>query len=115
MQLLDTIFHELRHFYVEKNIVEPIKKAEAKFESLHTYLAISDRIYIYNETNEEEQMFSVYAKDCGDNDGKRIGCHKDEKQDIYEIQPSERDARYVATQIMSILFEKDYCEQGNKS
>ena len=95
MQLLDTIFHELRHFYIEQFIAEPLENGQATFDSLLKYLAISESFYIY-----DGYVFDSFYKICYKYDSKSVGCKKNNEQDIYEIQPNERDPRYVATQII---------------
>ena len=93
--LLNTVFHEIRHFYIiakySKNDRSMLKK----------YLYWNLRLYIENY-----YFFKGFYKLCDSLDSSNVGCIINEKQNAYEIQPSERDARFVATKIIKQLKAK---------
>ena len=64
------------------------------------YLAISLAFYI-NGTN-MQKLFQAYKKLCDKANEMAVYCSTIEGcyQDAYEIQPNERDPRYVAAQII---------------
>ncbi|MGX2973133.1 hypothetical protein, partial [Helicobacter sp. T3_23-1059] len=107
MQLLDTVFHELRHFYIEQFIAEPLENGQATFGSLLKYLAISEGFYIDSDIKSMGNIFDKFYKICNENNSTNIGCAIGKKENIYKIQPNERDPRYVATQIIKNLHKKE--------
>ena len=89
-RILCTIFHELRHFYIETKYAKNDKSA------LKRYIYWSDKLYIKSDIKE----FAGFYKTCDSLDSSKVGCVVDDIQNAYEIQPSERDARFVETQIL---------------
>ncbi|MGX2972978.1 hypothetical protein, partial [Helicobacter sp. T3_23-1059] len=102
-EMVDTVFHEIRHFYIYQYITKPLKKNTKTFGSLITYLGVSANYYIDDNVNAKTNIFRSFYKICYKYDAKSVGCEKNNEQEIYEIQPNERDPRYVATKIMAIL------------
>ncbi|WP_161976979.1 hypothetical protein, partial [Helicobacter saguini] len=104
--LMNTIFHEIRHFYIEEKYINKNRSI------LQDYIWYS--LYLYIPPNDNEGIFKEFYKICSDkesqnilynsnNDSKNVGCILSAIESIYELQPSERDARYIAMQIMNEL------------
>ncbi|TQR53508.1 hypothetical protein [Campylobacter troglodytis] len=92
-EVLKTVFHELRHLYIET-------KYKADDTSiLKKYLHYSKYFYI----NTAPTIFDGFYKSCKVDEAVKVGCTVNTKQNAYEIQPSERDPRYVEMQIAKIL------------
>ena len=96
--ILNTIFHEVRHFYIK----EKYTKNEASV--LKQYIYWSLRFYI--NTSIHPVIFDKFNKSCVSSDINNVGCIPNNNQNAYEIQPNERDPRYVANQIIKELKKK---------
>ncbi|MGX3045788.1 hypothetical protein, partial [Helicobacter sp. T3_23-1056] len=97
--LIGTIIHECRHLY----IYEKIYKENQHKSPLLKYLAYSFNFYISGNY----QIMNAYKKLCDDNESNKVNCYvgqdNDNYQNIYEIQPNERDPRYVANKVIENL------------
>ena len=98
-RLIGTIIHECRHLH----IYEEIYKKKPHKSPLLNYLAYSFNFYISGDY----QITKAYKKLCDNNESNKVNCYvgknNDEYQNTYEIQPNERDPRYVATQIVKTI------------
>ncbi|RDU63468.1 hypothetical protein CQA53_08605, partial [Helicobacter didelphidarum] len=90
-EVVKTIFHEVRHFYIDKYY-------KANDKGLKAYVYFSNKFYINYPI-----IFDSFYKICDNADEKNVGCLIGSQQDAYEIQPNERDPRYIETQIAIIL------------
>ena len=95
--ILNTIFHEIRHFYIKE------KYTKNEISVLKRYIYCSNYFYI---NTSHHVIFDKFFKKCFNNDLDNVGCMPNNYQNAYEIQPNERDPRYVAHQIMKELKEK---------
>lgn len=92
--VLNTIFHEIRHFYIKE------KYKDNDFSILKRYIYWSLRLYI----NDYPIIFDAFKKICDFEDSSNVGCLLKNNQNAYE--PNERDSRYVSTQIIKELKKK---------
>ncbi|MWV62251.1 hypothetical protein DCO58_05215 [Helicobacter saguini] len=101
--LMNTIFHEIRHFYIEQKYPNFINRC-----ILQSYLWHSSFFYISMDTRIENTIFGEIYKQCGKNnkDANNVNCKIGNYQNVYEIQPNERDPRYVAAHIIKQLQQK---------
>ena len=97
-ETLKTIFHEIRHFYIDIHY-NPNKIANLSI--LKQYMHWSNQFYISSIYTDD--LFKDFSKQCDVMDSANVGCVINNNQNAYEIQPNERDPRYVATQIVTIL------------
>ncbi|MDO4672291.1 MAG: hypothetical protein Q4A76_05225, partial [Porphyromonadaceae bacterium] len=86
-----TVFHECRHFYIEKYYHQ-------NMDALGSYVFYSKRAYI-----NEKIIFDGFNKFCNANENYFVGCNIGNIQNAYEFQPNERDPRYVETFIAKNL------------
>ena len=96
--ILNTIFHEIRHFYIKE------KYKENDSSAIKRYIHCSN--YFYINTSIHTTIFDKFYKNCIYDDANNVGCILNNNQNAYQIQPNERDPRYVAHQIMKKLKEK---------
>ncbi|ARJ55804.1 hypothetical protein [Campylobacter cuniculorum] len=82
-----TVFHECRHFYIEKYY-------NHNTDALGRYVFYSEKAYI-----NEKIIFDKFSRICDSGENYLVGCNIGAIQDAYEIQPNERDPRYVETLI----------------
>ena len=82
--ILDTIFHEIRHYYISE-------KKIGTANIILRYLRISYDFYIDANDDNIDTIFKQFVK-------KSTG-----EQNIYAIQPSEIDAKYVSAQITNSI------------
>ncbi|EOV9362635.1 hypothetical protein ACN5UX_001881, partial [Campylobacter jejuni] len=82
-----TVFHECRHFYIEKYY-------NHNMDALGRYVFYSEKAYI-----NEKIIFDKFSRICDPSENYLVGCNIGAIQDAYEIQPNERDPRYVETLI----------------
>ncbi|WP_337195709.1 hypothetical protein [Campylobacter sp. B0100352/1] len=80
-----TVFHECRHFYIEKHY-------SYNMDALGRYIFYSEKAYI-----NEKIIFDKFNRICDPSENYLVGCNIGSTQDAYEIQPNERDPRYVET------------------
>ncbi|MCW1360452.1 hypothetical protein OLQ22_04780 [Campylobacter jejuni] len=80
-----TVFHECRHFYIEKYY-------NHNMDALGRYVFYSEKAYI-----NEKIIFDKFSRICIPSENYLVGCNIGATQDAYEIQPNERDPRYVET------------------
>ena len=95
---MKTIFHEVRHFYIDI-YYNPNKIANLSI--LKQYMYWSNQFYISGK--DADNLFKDFSKQCDVIDFANVGCVINNNQNAYQIQPNERDPRYVATQIATIL------------
>ncbi|MGX2973131.1 hypothetical protein [Helicobacter sp. T3_23-1059] len=97
--LIGTIIHECRHLY----IFQKIYKEKQHKSPLLKYLAYSFNFYISGNY----QITNAYKKLCDNNESNKVNCYvgedNDNYQNAYEIQPNERDPRYVANKAIERL------------
>ncbi|MGX2973205.1 hypothetical protein, partial [Helicobacter sp. T3_23-1059] len=94
--MLMTIFHEIRHYYIDqKKISQP--------DGLSKYVLNSYAIYFDNNDKLLDSIFKMFIKKCNADDKNMVNCDNRKEQNIYELQPNERDPRYVATQIVKTI------------
>ena len=96
--MMKTIFHEVRHFYIDI-YYNPNKVVNLSV--LKQYMYWSNQFYISSIYTDD--LFKDFSKQCDVMDSANVGCVINNNQNAYEIQPNERDPRYVATQIVTIL------------
>ena len=99
-EIIATAFHEVRHFYIN-TYFNPHKYADLSV--LKQYLYQSDQLYIESAVVKGTNIFKKFTKRCLNNDADNVDCIPDDNQNAYEIQPNERDPRYVAYQIIKVL------------
>ena len=92
-ELVETVFHECRHFYIEKHYNQNI-------DALGNYVFYSKKIYI-----NEKIIFNKFTKVCDSSENYLVGCSIGSTQNTCEIQPNERDPRYVETFIGIFLLQ----------
>ncbi|WP_270975999.1 hypothetical protein [Campylobacter helveticus] len=83
--LVKTVFHECRHFYIEKYY-------HRHMDALSSYVFYSRKTYI-----DEWVIFNGFHKFCDCSQKNLVDCIINRNQNAYEIQPNERDLRYVET------------------
>ncbi|WP_222705874.1 hypothetical protein, partial [Campylobacter helveticus] len=83
--LVKTVFHECRHFYIEKYY-------HRHMDALSSYVFYSRKTYI-----DERVIFNGFHKFCDCSQKNLVDCIINRNQNAYEIQPNERDPRYVET------------------
>ncbi|WP_270977710.1 hypothetical protein [Campylobacter helveticus] len=83
--LVKTVFHECRHFYIEKYY-------HRHMDALSSYVFYSRKTYI-----DEWVIFNGFHKFCDCSQKNLVDCIINRNQNAYEIQPNERDPRYVET------------------
>ncbi|TQR60447.1 SprT family zinc-dependent metalloprotease [Campylobacter troglodytis] len=98
-RLIATIIHECRHLY----IYEKIYKEKPHKSPLLNYLAYSFNFYISGDYI----ITKAYKKLCNKNESNKVNCYLGQNNDIYqstyEIQPNERDPRYMANEVIKRL------------
>ena len=99
-EIIATVFHEMRHCYIN-TYFNPHKYADLSV--LKQYLYQSDQLYIESAVVKGTNIFKKFTKRCLNNDADNVDCIPDDNQNAYEIQPNERDPRYVAYQIIKVL------------
>ena len=65
---------------------------------LGQYVYYSEKLYI-----NEKIIFNQYNKICDIAEHNAVGCSLNALQDAYEIQPNERDPRYVEMRIWEAM------------
>lgn len=102
-RLIGTIAHECRHLYIREKFYQAKFYDRFLFSStLKEYLATSFDFYISND-EAIQSLFQPYKKLCNKADEMAVYCSTIQgynSQNAYQIQPNERDSRYVAAQII---------------
>ena len=102
-----TIIHECRHLYIHEKIYKKHHQSP-----LLNYLAYSLDFYILPMRKESApKEIILYQKQCVTKEIDAVYCFKDETLYLYELQPNERDPRYVANEVIKKLGIKRHKER----